>query len=144
MGWQRPTELIEKQLGIVFRFGVAGEDELSAIGGRKMDLEHLDGRKLFQHLARGETRGLAVEFFFEADVEAIGPERDEAVRLNPACFLVKNRTDRQIALEVFDRRFDLDELKVKTPELGGVGSGPVGAEQIAAFPLAGPAQCGFV
>ena len=51
----------------------------------------------------------------ESDVQAIGQEGDEDVRLDASLELVKDRPDREIAFEVFERLLD------------------VGAQQIAAF-----------
>ena len=36
--------------------GVAAQDQGAAIGGREMNIEHLDAGELVEHSARGETR----------------------------------------------------------------------------------------
>ena len=47
--------------------------------------------------------------------------------------LVVDGTDGQIALQFFERLLDFGELNVVFPQLGGVLSAEVGAQQVAAF-----------
>ena len=46
----------------------------------------------------------------ERDVQAVGKEGDEDVRLDAVLALVVDRADRQIALERFERLLDGDQL----------------------------------
>jgi hypothetical protein len=66
-------------------------------------------------------------------VQAIGQERHEDVRFHALFSLMKDRPDGQIALEVLKRLFHRHQLQVEAPELGRIGLGQVGAQQIAAF-----------
>src|SRR4029077_12904699 len=57
----------------------------------------------------------------------------------PPFGFVEDRADRQVALEVFERFFDSDELDVILPELCWIIVGEIGAQQIASFtPPYGP------
>ena len=49
---------------------------------------------------------------------------------NPRFFLVVDRPDRKVAFEILERFFDLRELDVVTPQLGGIAAGEIGAQQI--------------
>jgi hypothetical protein len=42
--------------------------------------------------------------------------------------LMKDRPDRQIALEILKRLFDAHPLQVQAPKLGGIGLGQIGAQ----------------
>src|SRR6202045_2910919 len=69
----------------------------------------------------------------KSDVQAIGQEGDEDVRLNACLELVKDRPDRQVALEVFERLLDRHQQQIMAPQLGGVFLDEIGAQQIPAF-----------
>ena len=57
------------------------------------------------------------------------------------CFvLMEDGPDRQIAFEVLERLLDVDELQIELPELGRVGFGEIGAQQIAPFAAADLSQ----
>ena len=51
----------------------------------------------------------------ERDVQAVGQKGDEDVRLNARFFLVVNRPDCKITLEIIERLFDLRKLDVVAP-----------------------------
>jgi hypothetical protein len=55
------------------------------------------------------------------------------VRLDPARELMMDRAQRQVAFELFEGLFDFGELQVTFPQLGGVGLGEVGAQEVPAF-----------
>jgi hypothetical protein len=59
------------------------------------------------------------------------------VGLYSVLILVVDRADGQIAFELFEDGFDLDQLQVLFPELGRRFFGHVGAQQVAAFPPPG-------
>ena len=63
----------------------------------------------------------------QRDMQTIGQEGDEDVRFDSMLELVVERTHGQIALEVFECLFDLYELDVIAPQLGGVSAGEIGA-----------------
>ena len=63
----------------------------------------------------------------KSDVQAIGQEGDEDVGLNTCLELVKDRPDRQVALEVLERLLDRDQQQVVAPQLGRVFLDEVGA-----------------
>src|SRR3954451_4743292 len=72
----------------------------------------------------------------ESDVQAIGQEGDEDVRLDAGLELVKDWPDREIAFEVLERLLERDQQQIMAPQLGRVFLDEVGAQQIPAFPCA--------
>ena len=66
-------------------------------------------------------------------MQAIGEEANEDVRFDAALLLMMDRTDRQVALEVPKRLFDLGKLDIILPQLGRVVRGQVAAQQVAAL-----------
>ena len=51
LGRQLELELVDQQLQLGFRLGVAGEAEFASIGGRQVDVDHLDGGELLERAA---------------------------------------------------------------------------------------------
>src|SRR5208282_487788 len=89
----------------------------------------------------GPRRGGVVA---ERDVETIGQEGDEDVRLDAVLELVVDRAQVQIVLHGLEGGLDLDELDVEPPQLGRVFAGEIGAQQIATFAPADLAQPGAI
>ena len=77
LGGQDEFELIEQEREFGFWFGVAGQQQLSAVGRRDMQINHLHGGELFDGAARREARRQGMEAPAECDMEAIGEEGDE-------------------------------------------------------------------
>ena len=73
-------------------------------------------------------------------MQAIGQERHEDVRLDAPFQLMMDRAEGQVVLQGLERRLDLDELDVEAPQLGGIASAQVGAQQIAALPAPNPSE----
>src|ERR1700676_1645759 len=96
--------------------GVAGEQDLAPIGGRQMDIDHLDGGELVERAARGQPRRQSMKAARERDLHAISQKGDEDVSFDPLFVLMEDRTDRQVAFEIAERLFDSDELRVVLPE----------------------------
>ena len=84
--------------------------------------------------ASGLSRGA------QRDVQAIGQEGDEDVRLDALLELMVDRAQLQIVLQVLEGGLDLDELDVELPQLGRVPSAQIGAQEVAAFAPAHLAQ----
>ena len=82
LGGQDEFELIEQEREFGFWFGVAGQQQLSAVGRRDMQINHLHGGELFDGAARREARRQGMEAPAECDMEAIGEEGDEDMRLD--------------------------------------------------------------
>src|SRR6476619_5361105 len=51
-----------------------------------------------------------------------------------------DRAQGQDILQGLERRLDFDELDVEAPQLGGIASAQVGAQQIAALPAPNPSE----
>ena len=60
LGRQIKLELLDQKLLVGVQFGVAAEDQGAAIGGREVDVEHLDGGELVEHGPRSEAGSPAV------------------------------------------------------------------------------------
>jgi transposase len=59
------------------------------------------------------------------DLQAIGDEGDNDVRLDALIRLMIDRTDRQIVLELLEGLLDLDQLQIQGPELRRILPGQV-------------------
>jgi len=49
---QAELELLQEELVILLRLGIAGEDERTVVRGREVNVQHLDGGELLKHGAR--------------------------------------------------------------------------------------------
>ena len=76
-GRQRHAEPIEENPLVGSGLGVAAEGQRAPVGGREVDVEHLDGDKLVEHGSRGEPCGERAESGAQRDVQTIGQEGDE-------------------------------------------------------------------
>ena len=68
-----------------------------------MDVDHLHGGEFLQRAARGQSRRQGMQTTLERDLQAVRQERDEDMRFDPSLVLMEDRTDRQVALQVFER-----------------------------------------
>jgi hypothetical protein len=48
--------------------------DFASVGGRKVNIKHLNGGKLFQYAARGLAAGTSFQLNFERDLKAVGHE----------------------------------------------------------------------
>src|SRR6266852_8395467 len=112
LGRQIELESLHEKLLVGVQFSVAAQDQCAAIGGREVDVEHLDGGELVEHGPRGEAGGQRLELGVQRYVQAIGQKGDEDVRFDAVLKLVVDRTELQIVLEILERGFDLDELDI--------------------------------
>ena len=120
LGRQIELEQFDQQLLVGVEFCVAAHDQGSAISRREMHIEHLQGGKLVEHGSRREAGRQRLEPSAERDVQAIGEERDEDVRLDALFALMVDRAQVQVVLHGLEGRFDFDELDIELPQLGGV------------------------
>ena len=133
-------ELIQQQLVIPCRLRVARQDQAPPVHGRQMDIHHPNGRELLQNGARRESGRARPGQVPQGDVQAVGHEGDEDVRLDPFPALMEYRTDGEVVLDVLERLLDLREPHVVAPQRRRVLAGQVGAQQVAALAAPGPAQ----
>ena len=133
MGGQIQLQFVQQQVELGFGLGVAGEHQLAAVGGWQVHVDHLHGGELLEHAARRQPGRQSMQSPRKGDVQAIGQEGDEEVRLNAGLELVKDRPDRQVAFEVLERLLDRNQQQVVAPQLGRVFLDEVGAQQIPAF-----------
>ena len=115
------------------RLGMARQHQMAPVGGRHMDVDHLQSGELLDDGAWGEAGRLGSGEIFQGHEQAIGDERDEDVRLDARLELVEDGADGKIVLELLERLLDFGELHVVAPQLGGVFTGHVRAQQIAAL-----------
>jgi len=66
-------------------------------------------------------------------MQTVSEKGDEDVRFDARGILMEDGTNRQIAFEVLERLLDRDQLQIVAPQLGRIGLGEVGAQQVAAF-----------
>ncbi len=84
-----------------------------------MHIDHLQGRHFFQHGPWRQSGGQRAQPVLERDLQAIGHEGDEDVRLDAGIGLVVNRTDRQVALDLLECLPDFGELDVSATAAPG-------------------------
>ena len=90
LGWQFQLELGEEELLDFVGSGVAVEDQGAAIRGRKVDVEHLDGRELFEHRAWGQSGSFQAQLVAQRGMDAEGQEGDEDMGFNALDALMKD------------------------------------------------------
>ena len=112
---------------MVFRFGVAREHDDTPVGRRQFDVDHLDRREFFEDRLRCQARGQRLQPLFECDHQTVGEEGDEDMGLDPILQLMVDGSDRQVALEFLEDLFDLDQMQIEAPEMGGIVGGDVRA-----------------
>jgi hypothetical protein len=61
-------ELVDQEAQLGFRLGVAGQHELAAVGGREMNVDHLDGGKFLESTAGGQPWCQRVKAALRRDV----------------------------------------------------------------------------
>src|SRR5215467_13236814 len=99
---QFELELMQQKLLVGIGLGVSGENQCAAVRRRKVHVEHLDGGHLVEHGARRETGSERLQAGAQRDLQAIGHESDEDVRLDTMLELMIDRPQLQIVLEVLD------------------------------------------
>ena len=97
LGGQLQFQFVQQEVELGFRLGITSEQQLAAVGGRQVHVDHLHGGKLLQHAARRQPRRQRIQAPRQRDVQAIGQEGDEDVGLDACLELVKDRPDRQVA-----------------------------------------------
>ena len=133
-------EAVEQELKFGFGLGIAGQQKFPAVGGRQMDIDHLDGSKFLQDAPSSQARSQAVQAMLQGDIKTIGEEGDEDMGLDPAFILMKDRADRQVPLQIFEGLFDRYQLDIIFPEKGRIIIGEICPQQIAPLPAAGRTQ----
>src|SRR6266403_408894 len=108
----------------------AGIFQADAFGGYA---DHLRSGELLQHTARRQPGRQRMQAPRKSDLQEIGQESDEDVRLNAGLELVKDWPDREVAFEVLERLLDRNQQQIMAPQLGGVFLDEVGAQEIAAL-----------
>ena len=69
---QIELEATEKEFQVRFGLGVAGQEQLAAIAGGDLDVDHLDCGEFLEGAARCQTGGEAVQSPAKGDVQAVG------------------------------------------------------------------------
>ena len=72
---------------------------MAAIRGGQMDVNHLDGFEFFKDGAGCQARGFQLGPLLEGDLQAVGQEAHEDMRLDPVVFLVVDRSQTQVVLD---------------------------------------------
>ena len=128
MGGQFQFEFLQQEAELGFGLGIAGEQQLAAVGGRQVHVDHLHRGKLLQHAARREPRRQRVQAPRQRDVQTIGQKGNEDVGLDAGLELVKDRPDREVAFEILERLLDRDQQQIMGPQLGRVFLDEIGAQ----------------
>ena len=97
LGGQLQFQLLQQEAELGFGLGIAGEQQLAAVGGRQVHVDHLHGGELLEHAARRQPGRQSMQAPGKSDMQAIGQEGDKDVGLDSRLELVKDRPDRQVA-----------------------------------------------
>src|SRR5919198_726196 len=100
-------KLFQQQLEIFGRLRVAR---------RNPDIDHLNRAQLFQHRRRGQAGRVNLQTVLQSDLETIGQEGDQNVRVYPALQVVVNGTNAQLTFERSKHCLDLSQLDVACPQ----------------------------
>jgi len=101
--------LVEEELEFLFGVRVAGEDDLAAVGGGEVHVEHLHGPKFLERASRGEAGGALAEPGFEGDLQGAGKECDHDMGFEPVIEQVVDGAQGEVVFELFERLFDFGE-----------------------------------
>ena len=115
--------MAEKELNFLFGLGVSRQNQLAAIRGGQMDVDHLDGFEFFKDGAGCQARGFQLGSLLEGDLQAVGQEAHENMSLDPIVFLVVDRSQAQVVFDFLERLFDFSEHDVLLPQVFGLARG---------------------
>lgn len=93
---QGELELLQDDLLVLVQLGVARQDDLAAVGGRQVDIDHLNGGHFLEHRPWGQAGCERAQAVLEGDLEAIGDEGDKDMGLDAVIELVVDRPDSQV------------------------------------------------
>ena len=113
--WRAEFEPVDQKLEFRFGVSVTGEQDLAPIGGRQMNIDHLDSGKLFERAPRGQSGRQGVKTAGQGDLHAVSQKGDEDVGFDTLFVLMEDRANRQVAFEIAERLFDGNELDVVLP-----------------------------
>jgi hypothetical protein len=113
--WQAELEPVDQKLEFRFGVSVTGEQDLAPVGGRQMNIDHLDSGKLFERAPCGQSGRQGMKAAGQGDLHAVSQKGDEDVGFDPPLVLMEDRANRQVAFEIAERLFDGDELDVVLP-----------------------------
>src|SRR3984893_4571178 len=90
LGGQLQFQLLQQETELGFGLGIAGEAQLAAVGCREVHVDHLHSGELLQHTARRQPGRQRMQAPRKSDLQAIGQEGYEDVRLDAGLELVKD------------------------------------------------------
>ena len=96
------------------------QHQVTAVGGRQVDVHHLQGGELLQHRAGRQARRVLSGEILQRHLQAVGQEGDEDVRLDAPVVLMEDRAHREVVLEFLERLLDLGELVIAHTAGGGL------------------------
>ena len=87
---------------LAVRLGMARQHQMAPVGGRHMDVDHLQRGEFLDDGAWSEAGGPWPGEVLQGHQQAIGDERDEDVRLDALLELVEDGPDGKMVLELFE------------------------------------------
>ena len=88
---QAEVELLEQHLLIDVELGIARQDQSTAVSGREVDIEHLDGGQLVEHSPGGQPGRQRLKLGPQSYMKAISEEGDKDVSFDALLELVVDR-----------------------------------------------------
>ena len=126
------------------RLGVSRKHQPTSIGGRHVNVKHLDGFEFIDDFARRESLGQSFQLRLQCHLQAVGEKGNEDVRFDTCLGLMVDRTNGQIVFKLLERLFHFGELHVERLQLIGVVPTQIGAQQISPFVRAHLTQFGAI
>ena len=93
-------ELLDQEPEFRLRLGVTGQQQLPPVGRRQMNIDHLDGGKLFESAPRSQSWRQRMQATLQRDLQTVGQERYENMSFDSALFLMEDRANCQIAFQI--------------------------------------------
>ncbi|MBK8121461.1 MAG: hypothetical protein IPK39_21635 [Sulfuritalea sp.] len=105
-------ELSEQQALVGIRFRVAAQEQLPAVGGGQIDIDHLQAGELLQHRARSQARA-GQRAGLHTDLKAVGGESHEDMGFDALVLLMPDRSNSEIGLSSLERLLDIGQLNMQ-------------------------------
>jgi hypothetical protein len=91
-------------------------------------LQSVTRRKFLQHCSRSQTRSMNLQPMLQRYRQAIRQKRNHDMGVDPMLQLMIDGANAQLALQTFERRFDLHQLHVTIPQHRRIFRHQVGAQ----------------
>ena len=92
-------KVVQKELQVIFRLGVTGQNKPAAVTGGEADIDHLNRGEFFEDGAWCEAGSIGHRAILQCHLQTIGQKGDENVRIDAIFLLVIDRADIEFAFQ---------------------------------------------